>query len=498
MPDRRVIGLDFSTQGVRAVCAERRGRSVVPVDAVEVRLPRTPEEADRVFRGLIEKKGWAGLPCAVGLRGESVILRAVDLGGADERSPDDIMAEQMHGFMGLSRGETVSDFSVHPREDGGRRLLYAVAREEAVRQEFTGATAAGLRLEDALPAPIACYNAAAAFAARRGEALMCLEFRDEAAEVVAGRGPEVLLARRLLVGGGPGATDTWVRELEACVAFYRTQIPAAPPIQRVVLAGLSEPDEALRRRAEEIVGAPATWLGAELSAPAPGPGGRFATAAGLALGAAGAARVRLSLLPPRLREAIALRRQWPQWCAVAGAIVAALALVAFGSWRQLESRRAELGDLRERLSQQQSIERQIAAVLAAESSHRPDVLAWRGMAGNGARVLSVLQAVADARHSNDWIVLLADAATYLSPTGGVPAATNPPPAALRQFVVEGYTPTADLSTVKAMIGNLRENPRVATCDLLPDDKLRRSAERDARWEDAGGHLFALEIGVKAP
>ena len=71
------------------------------------------------------------------------------------------------------------------------------------------------------------------------------------------------------------------------------------------------------------------------------------------------------------------------------------------------------------------------------------------------------------------------------------------PAALgfEQIVVEGYTPVADLSTVRTMIEALREHPAVEDADLLGDDRLREDPERDERWAPADCQLFAIEITV---
>lgn len=537
-----VIGLDIGPRSAKVVHAARRGRRTVFLGTGRVRLSDNPEESQRVLQRFLEKHGWSGLPCVVGVSGDALLLRPVTVEASGRESIEDAVARQMEHFDSLAGPETLRVRSPIRRRGDRRRLLFAVTRQAAVQRALDRAQQADLRVVDMQPDPVALYNAVAELRPASDAPVVCLDLGWEGTEVLVGQGADILFARHIPIGQRllnrePGAPDSatageWLREVESCMTFYRQQAEPLPPPRELALCGAEGLPEGLLALTLAQTGLRPLDFSALLFSGQPPREGRWAVAVGLALAGLGRDRVPLSLLPTSLRERAVIEGQFRYWAALGAALLATvLAGIAGMRWdvRRLGS---DLQDLGEQLQTFQRQGQELEALQRANGEWRRQLHPLRTAVRNGEIARWMLPVTAAAKHPDDWIVRVADARSYFqtdpaspaaaaavlprtgagssAPGTGLRAETAPPPDAaadptapaapppepgFQQMVVEGYTPVPDLSTVRGMIEKLRKDPLVAAADLLADDRVRLDPERDRQWQDANVRLFAVELTI---
>jgi hypothetical protein len=230
----------------------------------------------------------------------------------------------------------------------------------------------------------------------------------------------------------------------------------------------------------------------------PGPAGgeepgRLLTATGLALAGVGRTRIGLSLMPPLMRERIELRRQRIYWAAAIATGALALSLLAADALSDRRILRAELHAREQELQQIEETRMEATRLREANLEFEQALIPARKSAASGRAVLDLLDMLSSAKHPDDWITLVADATAYYEPD----PAQNTQPATRRAgaflFVIEGYTPTEDLSTVRAMLDSIRRRSDVASADLLGDDRIREDRIRADRLLGKTLRRFAVEV-----
>lgn len=512
---RQAIGLDLGRTQARVVRVVRRGFGVAVRDAVTVPLPIDPAEASGVLQGLFVKRSWLKTPCVVGLRGEGVLMRVVQVPPADSRPADAIVADEVERFLGGSPSQSCRDHA-ESRGRGGRQVVFALMRTDSVLIHLGVPREAGLQIVDAAPAAVALY--AAATWCEEGEAgvIASADVEERETEFVIGRGRDLRFVRHFPAGvaslqadaapadaGGVRLPD-WAEEFRACLDYYRAHHKGEDQEpRRLILAG-PEPGDAARAAMEESAEMPVRRFAETSKALIFDGHGEYAVACGLALTALGAAPFRLSLLPAAWREEVVLRWQFKWWAAAGAAVLLALGAIVATIRHDRDWQQAQRSTLREQLDRLQGAEAEWRRKADERAATMRRLVPLRAAAWNNESVDALLAALSAAKHTNDWVTLLADAVSYTAsatPSGGANTVTQPVgrrASPIRQYVVEGYTPTHDLSTVREMIGRLRAYPFITSADLLADDRLRADPARDQRWADSGGRLFALEIAVREP
>lgn len=512
---KQTIGLDISRTQARLVRMVRRGFGMVIRDAESIPLPHDPAEAARLLRGFFDNRNWRRIPCVVGLQGEGVLLRTVRVAASDARSAGSVVAEEVDRFLGGSVVDAGMDVAeTHSRE--GRQIVFALARPGVVQAHLQVARDAELSVVDCVPSAVALFNASS-WAYSSAGAFVAANLEDRETELVLGRGRELRFVRRFPSGRAsllaadartePAAGTRlpgWREEFRACLEYYRSHFSGSGEMPLRLILGGPNPGEEAVAAIEAASGLSVRRFSDAEHLEALNGRGEFAVAVGLALAGLGVAPVSLSLLPPAAREELTLRNQLPWWTLTGAALLLALAALVAGYRHNGELQNRRRGELHQqlgRLRREEMVWRQLAGE-NTELQRRLSPL--RAAAWNNHTAEAVLAALTLAKHPNDWITVVADLPSYgaatNAPENRLTAALQPPPgtSALKQFVVEGYTPVKNLSTVREMIGRLRNFPFITAADLLADDRLRADPDRERRWADSGGTLFALEITVKAP
>ena len=454
---QQTLGIDLGRTQARVVRMTRRGFGLALRDAVSVPLPSDPAEAARVLRGFLENRGWRRLPCVVGIRGEGILLRVVQTPPNDTRSAEAVVAEEMDRFLGSSPAESCRDQAdIRTREN--RQVVFALARSATIQAHLQAAHEAELNVVDCVPAAIALFNAAA-WAFPSGGAFVAADLDDRETELALGRDRELRFVRRfpsgrisLVEGAAPSTPEVeagqlpgWPEEFRACLEYYRAHFrgEGEGPV-RLVLAG-PDPGQEVVTALEATSGLSVRRFAESERMEALTGRSEFAVAVGLGLAGLGVAPVRISLLPAAAREDLALRGQLAWWALTGLALVLGGGVLVAGYRHNADRQRAQQAVLQETLARLQQTEarwRQLAGV-NAEAQRRLAPL--RAATWNNHTADAVLAALTLAKHGNDWVTLVADAASYGS--SNAPVEPRPVPGmpregttAIRQFVVEGYTP----------------------------------------------------------
>jgi len=536
---RESIGLDISEDVARIVHLRRSLFRLSFRHSLSVPLSGDPEEAADVLRGVFQKHGWFNTPCVIGLRGESLMLRVLKCESGERAGIRAFVDQQMEHFQSLSNAPTVTEHIISGRGGPDPVMIIGMARMDTVLEHIDYARRIGINVVNLVPGPLAVYNSISYLAPWSLGPTVCVDIAARSTQVVIGSGRSIAFARRYLIGadhlagravseleqpelfnrGDRGAVATsnlsrdayfkeWLAELNGCLKFHLSRFGGVrrKTAGRIIVSGMDRFPPEWMERLRSSSGLDALHLqDLPRAKKIEGKAGLVA-AAGFALAGVGCERVKLSLLPRKLKEAYTLAWQVKYWLAAGLAMVLGISLMLARMRSDVRRQISLLDARRERLAHLEDCQRRLDELESENRTIEWQVQTLRAAAGNGRIFEAMLAAVARAKHSEDWITLIADSSSYFKQDIGDAEerrAENPNdqdrarPAVdpIEKIVLEGYTPLDDLSTVRAMIEKLRESPIVSDVDLLPDDKVRQNPETRKRWSGYSKTRFAIEISV---
>lgn len=253
----------------------------------------------------------------------------------------------------------------------------------------------------------------------------------------------------------------------------------------------------------------------------------FAVAEGLAATALHCGICPLSLLPEYVRDELVFRAKKPYWVATGVAAGVALAVFILGGLRSigvaqrtLRKQERELKHLNKLADRIEAADREIQNLLT-RAEPVTSLLEW------GPRSRELITLVAASLDPADWISMVCDRRSYHTrpPSaegpakgrgtrlisglrdrrlGGGSQRGKPNPEEMmaarrplsREFIVEGYTPEGNLSTVRDLIRRLEAAPMVEYADVIADDHLQEAGTFRAQPVDPGLKLFTIEVRLK--
>jgi Tfp pilus assembly PilM family ATPase len=310
-----------------------------------------------------------------------------------------------------------------------------------------------------------------------------------------------------------GVADRWVGELQACLSIYRSVYGAAMPApSRLVMAGGGARLRGFREHAAAKLGM-AVDPGVTLSVEGAGErADEFALAAGLALAGLGRAPVALSVLPPHVQDELRLRRQKGQWTIAAGLAAAVLGVSLLGGYRDFKSKEAILRGTNDSLRRRQDLAAEIERSKARSAVLQEMAAPLRSLLRSSGVLRDLILVLGEIRNEADCITRICDAETYFSagkstaaPAAAVPlrvsdsapVAVPPDARPFSRLVIEGYTRDPSFDRVKELIRRLKEEPYVASADLLNDDE----AVQAAGWRanpPPGARVFVIDVKLGEP
>jgi len=527
-----VIGVDVGSYSVKAAWCSRRGRAPIVRRTEQLKLPRDPSQTAEMLNSWMEQVGLASQPCVISVRGSQAMFQPFTLAPDDPRTPEQAADMEVLKFNEMA-SETMAygfaSFSLTPEKES---LLLAMARASVVREALRFAQESDLDVVDLVPSPVALFSAFESQMPQHDAPYMYVDIGQSYTEIAVGTGSRMMFARSFAGGGhmftealagacgandgqaentklGEGSltqegsettdalragADAWLNELEACLSVYDSVFPDEEArIARVVLSGGGAK---LKGLAEYV----AAKLGIEAVSADALPGvkkklkvNEFAVAIGLAMSGLEISPIPISLLPGNVRDELTFRRQKPFW--IASAVTAALvfAVILVGGFRNIRRKETELRAQRVGLRRRQQLVAEIEGVREGIAYMRKLAVPVREILRSAPDMRNLITLVAEAKAEDDWVTMICDAESYFStePSDAAPAKPKPrtkngrptrrlhgtakpktePLPGIQRVIIEGYTKTPDLSTVKQLIANLAATDVVASADLLSDDQL---------------------------
>lgn len=522
-----VVGIDIGQYAVKAVWAERRGRKAVVTRMESLRLPTDRSDSGAIIAPWLEKMGIVGSPCVIGLPGAQSIFQPLFLPPEDLRTFEQATAMEVVKFNEMASETMIYGFSPITINPGERRLILSMARPSVLDEALSRARGLGLDVIDIIPTPVAAFNALDACAEDSSTPSLYLTVGYSGTELAIGSRTGLLFARAFAGGGQmftdalakstrtpasqaengkltegsllPGAAsaavlskvaDLWLAEVQSCLSVYRSLFPGreAQPT-RAILAGGGADLRGLAEHASATLGIPVVTATGVPGHPDAPKATHFAVAAGLAACGLNVATSCLSLLPPDLRDEMTFRRQKALWIAAGVAAVLILAVSLLGGFRYSTRMGNHLRIQESSLAKRQQLAADIDSIKARSDQILAMARPVRNLLTAGPIQRDLITLVASAKAPGDSIVMVSDAESYFSrrwvaspaaaPRGmrdhrrqaAPPPAVNVATSGLQRIIVEGFTRTANLSTVKDLITKLSASDIVESADLLSDDKL---------------------------
>jgi Tfp pilus assembly PilM family ATPase len=559
MPKRdTVVGLDIGRHGIKAAWATRRQGRVVVTRTEVLHLPLSETNPERLVRPWLEKTGIARLPVALGVPGRECVFQSFLLQKEDPRSDAQAAAMEVAKFneiasTGMAHGYTATTLNER------RRLLVIMTRPTVLDTILGYGETMRLNPVELTPSPVALLNLLVEAQPQATGPRLLVNVGHGHTEVAFGSTQGLYFARSFKIGGeaftaalragnamSAGQADTfkitqtgldgadaetaaklqtvaeiWLGEIKTCLAAYRNQVREAELApERIVLCGGGSLLHGLQAALQTAVGLPVDNAEAAFGRLLPNKPAHVALAAGLGIGALRRGVVHMSLLPEYVRHELVFREKKPYWIASGIAVALTVGVFIVGGIRAISRQSAQLRaaerTVKELGKMTARIEKQEATIAALQKQSAP-VLELLHM---GPRYRALITAVAEALDPGDWISMISDEFSYYEPAPQEAEAAKrraarpgmrdtriaakpdkepifpPVPPLPKRFVVEGYTPKANLMTVKDLIGRLKEaSDLIASADLIYDDQ-KVAGERFLPWATNTTHrhfVILLEV-----
>jgi Tfp pilus assembly PilM family ATPase len=547
-----VVGLDIGRYSVKAVWAGIRDGRPTVLRAETLPLPTNKADSANIIAPWIKNMDLAKHPCVVGLSGEKAMFQPILLTPNDPRTIEQTAAIEVLKYNEMASETMIYGFSPIAINEGERRLLLSMSREAVVNETLAFARSLGLDVADLVPTPVALFNSLEASSEPHVPPFLYINIGAFSTEMVIGAKSGLMFARSFpsggqtftdslmesnpqlstsqaenqkLMGSSPSQTsapltpaltqvaDRWLTELQACISVFQSLYPArkAQPVRAILAGGGSK----LRGLREHI----ASQLGIETIHANVLPGNvkmdnatDLVVAAGLAAGGFHTSPVSISLLPNAARREIALKRQRPFW--IASGIAAALIVAASLAGGTIEYLRMEkhLGIQQASLSRRQQLVDEIESSKARNDQICRMSYPVKTLLRGAPIIRRIITLVGEAKSPDDSIGMICDVDSYLSRsfatapeqktvrrdrrrTAQAPGVEEKTDTGFQRVIIEGYTRTPDLSTVKALITKLKASGLVASADLLNDDELASGQRTE---NSALGQRFVIDVKIVEP
>ena len=559
-----ILGLDIGTHSVKLVRAELKRKQVTVTHTETLRIPADISSTTDVILPWLKNLDFPKTPCVVGISGQQTMFQPLALTEEDPRSLAQAVQMEMARYHDMADEIMVHDFVTVEDSTEKRQLLLAMSRPAALDNVLDLPARAEFEVDDVIPSPAAMFHALrhignsgmkpcayvnighsgtdiaigndAGLMFARGFAIGGSLFSDAVARV-SGRSlrhaEDIKVAEVSITGGKKDmreamteSANVWLSEIEACLSVYRTSYPEDEDLPtKLVLCGGGAEMKGLPQYSEAQLGMKVVEARLSATEPSVENPGLFAVALGYAIIGLGPSASRLSLLPGPAKEKLFLRRQAKHWIASAVCAALILGMSVIAGRRDIHREGQRLTQQREilktceRLGDQiELIEKQTAKLLLMSAPVQRH-------ARNGLFYQNLIELLARAKHSRDWVTMVCDADAYTEKdelldelsekytivqqdSGDKPTRhlRRPPPDTEKvvpqphtsspKVIVEGYTATRNLSTVKNLIAALNAAPMIEHADLLSDDKVVSDPKRDKTWANTSARRFVIVVEQK--
>jgi len=553
-----IIGFDVGKFAVKAAWVEiRRGAPAITRTEV-LRLPQGSAPTS-VIVPWVEKLGLGKYHCVVSLPGQMSMFQPFLLPPGDPRTPDQAAAMEVVKFNEMAVEDMVYGFAPFSINEGEKRLLLAMARPSILQETLESSREMGLNVIDVIPAPVALFNAAEPQMDKHSAPYMFVDMGYSSTDIAVGTSEGLMFARAFSGGGqlftdtlartrnlsggqaeslkiergriGAGDTgdaadltdvaDMWLSEVQSCLSVYQSVFTErAAKIARIVLAGGSASLSGLPEYMTEKLGVETTRLTTlnsreQLEDPA-----GFAVALGLGAAGLGRQTSSISLLPPDVRDELGFRRQKPFWIAAGVTAAMILGVCLACGFKQNQRMKEHLQKEQKKLDELRLLRDQIKATEANSEQIRTMAAPVKELLRAGPLARDLTSLVLDATAPGDWITMICDSTFYFTlPRGSLPPPTDDKKLGMRdarkrekkkknkleeedlgfrRLIIEGYTPTPNLFTVKQLILKLKSTEYIDDADIMADELIPDEGEIRGKRRNPNAKRFVLDVKVAAP
>lgn len=551
-----IIGLDVGKFAVKAVWSELRRGAPTIIRSEILRLPQGSAPAS-VIAPWTEKLGLAKHRCVVGLSGQLSMFQPFLLPPGDPRTAEQAAAMEVITFNEMAVEDMVYGFAPFSINPGEKRLLLAMARPSVLDETMRAARELGMNVVDVVPAPVALFNAAESQMGAHEDPYMYVDMGHSSTDIAIGSSQGLMFARAFSGGGQlftdglaraqnlsagqaenlkiekgrigghadgvdlTGTVDMWLAEVQSCLSVYQSVFTERKArVSRIILAGGSAALAGLPEYMTARLDIETSRLESLTSRETLQDPGSFAVAAGLAMAGLGQETTSISLLPTDVRNELGFRRQKPFWIAAGVTAAAILAVCLACGFKQNERMQQHLRQQDAKLKEFQLLADQIKTIQANSSQMRDMSAPVKELLRAGPLARDLTSLVLDATAPGDWITMICDSTFYFT----LPRGSLPPPVedkrlgmrdtrrrerdkpgkfdkedeGFRRLVIEGYTPTPNLMTVKELISKLKATEYVEHADIMADELIPEEGEIRGERRNPNAKRFVVDVKVAAP
>jgi|LSQX01.1.fsa_nt_gb hypothetical protein len=497
---KRVIGIEYNAEVLRV------GEIGFPAYE-ELLLPADSTEAGKMIVRFVDKAGLAGIPAVLGVPAEVVYLSFLKTSSNSRSERKTVIRKHVDSLRSLSGSETISDIVSIKARGKQKSVLLGVARLDSITSLINPLQSAGINIEAAVSSSLALFNLITQKSSRTNKRVVVLcPASDSSVEVLCGIGDTLFGVWRILIDtssvtGRNSSMRTFAAELEAT---WRSNSVGHTELPSVIWCGDTQLNEEVSKLLEDTIGSVPIHISDWFSNHKLPDKNKSLLPFALSQCLNGRTNTQLNLLPSPYREQN-LKKMLLPYHALAAVLFAVLAFtLSLYEYRRTSEMKQRLHKTEARIQERQVLQQQQNFLIQSNEELEKQVAAMRKSAVSSLHIRDLFIAISAAKSPSDLIVCIADAQSYFQM---IPEqvhkqkdekSISPFAFSLPAFIVEGYTPGADLSSVRSFIEKLRMHPQVATVDLLGDDRV--NPDRSPEFFRAMPLItrFVMEVRLREP
>jgi hypothetical protein len=513
-----ILGIDLKTDSIHVVHVAKKVTGAKILGKAWARLPENDIEKHKVIQAFLKANHWENMPCVLSAYHNSSLLRTIEIQDGSSKAIAFGLEKLAKEFSLVSAGLSLIDYQVVKLNK--RKLLVAVAaREQNINHFLTFLEELNLAVVDIVHLSVGVLSGLESIN-QQDEFLLTVNTALFGTDIIMGKNACPLYFYHSSISSSGYSRETMDTPLEDSTIVFPKQLSLIET-GRFNKSGLnmiwqSEVNASIGKAvsfsSKHDINLKKVSLALENPAPTfsitlaektglevnnvelekLGLETKFLSAFGLALLAI-QEKTHISLLPENRRQKKILKFQRKAFLMAPLLILLTEILIIY----LLQNGILELGQrkkqLREQVKEEKALALEIESLQQENIMYRIQVTPFKNAIKDNHSLLRMLEAVSQAKSSDDWVTVIADKDKYSASANyleSVDSANHD--STFSSFIIEGYTLKDDLSTVKEMIAKLKENKYIDNADLMGDN-VRRDYVPLNLWTNQEYKSFAVEL-----
>ncbi len=515
-----ILGIDLKPDSIHVVHVAKKVTGIKILGKQWARLPENEVEQHKVIKAFLKANHWHNMPCIVSSYHNSSLLRTIEIQDGSPKAISFGLEKLEKEFSLVSSGLSLLDYQVIKLNK--RKLLVAIAGKTVhINRFLTFLEELNLAVVDIVHLSIGVLSGLESINIR-DDFMLTVNAALFGTDIIMGKNACPLYFYHSSISSSGYSRENMEKPLEENTIVFPKQLSLIETgrfnkkglntiwqsevnasigkavnfsskhnieLNKVSLA-LETPaptfsDSLAEKTGMEVVNVKLEEMGLET---------KFLCAFGLAtLGIQ--EKKHISLLPEDLRQKKIFKFNRKAFFMAPLLIILTEILIIYllqGGVYELSQRKKQLTS---HLKHEQALAFQIDSLRQENIMYLIQERPFKNAIRNNHSLLRILEAVSNAKSSDDWITVIANKNKYSLPTK---ADSHPKTASIKKldsFVIEGYTLKDDLSSVKDMIATLKDNKYISYADLIGDN-VRRDYIPLNLWTNQKYRLFAVEMELK--